>query len=403
MTVISGVFFARMLGAEQYGLYGYTISIITVLTLPVVAGFPNLIIREISKNHIKNRWGSISAIIRWSRLNSLLISTSIVLIFYLIDNYIFDFSGNNKYLYVAIVLVVIKGMVIHQSAILNGLSKPVLSQISVQLLLPVSTFFLALVIDHFYILNALSLIFATILSTTISLCFGTIFIKNEVGSRLKYERLYNIKNWYKALIPFSLISIVTTLNSEIGTVLLGIYSNNESVAFFRVALQSVALIILTISAMNTVLMPKISQNYNAGNISETQVLLTKSVRISAFTSIPIFIILVIFGENLISLFFGDEYLSAYQLIVILSIGQLVNVLSGSVATVLNMSGNEGKTLKKILLSLIINLACMLVFIPAYGNVGAAVSVTLGIIYWNLSLSKDVVKLTGLKAHIFCKL
>ncbi|WP_157938852.1 oligosaccharide flippase family protein, partial [Vibrio sp. 10N.261.52.A1] len=74
-TIVSGIFFARLLGPEEYGKYSLILSIIAISVLPATAGLPELIIREISKYRVGNKCFKLNGILVWSLFFVLVTST----------------------------------------------------------------------------------------------------------------------------------------------------------------------------------------------------------------------------------------------------------------------------------------------------------------------------------------
>jgi O-antigen/teichoic acid export membrane protein len=239
-------------------------------------------------------------------------------------------------------------------------------------------------------------IVASLLAFALSAWYLRKIIKQE--SQIAKPK-YLIKQWHVSLTPFTLMVVIGTLNTELATVFLGWLDTTESVAFFKVAMQGMILIALGLNSINSVIMPQVARLYKQGDLKQTQKLLTHSVRLSSFVSLPIILVLIFFGQFAIDLLYGKEYLSAYTLLVILCVGQAVNVLMGSVGVVLNMTHNEKYSLRALLISLFISVLLLLVLIPIYSAIGAAIAVSAGMIIWNLLLAIDVYRLTGLKAHI----
>jgi O-antigen/teichoic acid export membrane protein len=156
---------------------------------------------------------------------------------------------------------------------------------------------------------------------------------------------------------------------------------------------------LGLTAINAVIMPDIARSYKESDINVTQSLLKKSVRISVIVSLPIIFILYFFGELLILTLFGREYLESYSILVILCIGQVVNVFMGSVGAVLYMTNNENSALKILLLSLIINILLLVILIPLYGAKGAACGISISMVVWNILMAYNVKKLTNLRTWL----
>ena len=116
-------------------------------------------------------------------------------------------------------------------------------------------------------------------------------------------------------------------------------------------------------------------------------------------SLPIILILIFFGELLIVILFGKEYLPAYPILMILCMGQFCNVIMGSVGLVLNMTNNEGSALIIIVSVFFINLISIFILIPLYGEIGAALSVSIGQILINVITAIKVRQKTTLKTWI----
>ncbi|MBU3004205.1 flippase [Paraglaciecola arctica] len=401
LMVISGVVFARYLGAEQFGLYSFALSIVTLATLPVIAGLPNLLVREIANHQLEKNWGLLTGVISWSRWYVFILSILIISCMYIGLNLDFFENSVTSLLWMAVWLIPLRGLLTQKSAVLNGFRQPVLAQLPAQLLVPLVT----LCVLSYYLLfdiewNSRTLVGISILASFIALLLSGFLLSNTMKLHSKkLKSIYTIKNWHRSLIPFTLITFISTLNTELASVLLGWLVSYESVAHFKVAMQAVALISLGLSSINAVIMPNVARYYKQGDLIKTQEILTKSVRLSTFVSLPIILILVFFGEYLIRALFGNEYLPAYPILVILCIGQLVNVLMGSVGLVLKMTNNENKVLKSMLLTLILTVLLLVLLIPFYGNIGAAIAVSIGLVCWNIIMAIDVYKLTKLMPWI----
>lgn len=401
LAVISGVIFARYLGAEQYGVYSYTLSIIALVSLPVMAGFPDLLVREVAKYHLGSKWDSLLGVISWSRWYILISSFIVILgLCFFLDADFFQSDVTNL-LIIFFWLIPLRALLMHQGAILNGFRYYISSQLPERIVIPVITL---IVLCFYFVLdltiNATQLAFISVFSSFFSFLLS-LYLLNKVINKLlkKTKPTYQVKYWSRSLIPFSLITFISTLNVELAFILLGWLDSTESVAYFRIAMHSVILISLGLSSINVVIMPNVVRFYKVGNLHKTQDLLTKSVRLSTLISLPIILVLMFFGDDLISFLFGDEYLESYSILIVLCIGQLVNVIMGSVDLVLNMTGNESKSLKVLLITFSINVLFLFLLIPHFGSLGAAISVSLGMIVSKVLMAIDVWKTTKIKTWI----
>ncbi|MFT5718160.1 MAG: O-antigen/teichoic acid export membrane protein, partial [Oleiphilaceae bacterium] len=82
-------------------------------------------------------------------------------------------------------------------------------------------------------------------------------------------------------------------------------------------------------------------------------------------------------------FFGEEFRVASTALVILALGQFVNIATGSVGYLLSMTGLERKVRDNAFFSAIIGVTLGFVLIPIYGLLGASVATAIAIASQNL--------------------
>jgi O-antigen/teichoic acid export membrane protein len=103
------------------------------------------------------------------------------------------------------------------------------------------------------------------------------------------------------------------------------------------------------------------------------------VRLSA----SLFVFLFFFGEPLLGLF-GPQFASeGKHALWILLIGQTVNLAFGPVGAVMNMWGHEKLMFKFAVWQHVISIVAMAALIPGYGITGAAIGLTVGLIFLNV--------------------
>ena len=289
LIAISGILFARLLGPSEYGQYAYVLSIITLATLPVVAGVPNLLIREVANYQLEEKWGLLSGIISWAQktvlLSSLLVVTCIVAGIYL---EIFK-DEVSALLCFGIWLIPFRGLLVQQGAIINGYRRPVRAQLSSLLFVPVITLtILAIYLAIGVKLDAESALTIMIVASIVAFILSKALLSSVSPEILKgFPREFRIKRWFSSMLPFALVTVLVSFNTELATFFLGWLGSAESVAFFKVAMQATVLISIGLSSVNAIIMPSVARYFKQGDIEKTQNLLTESVRLSTFFSIPV--------------------------------------------------------------------------------------------------------------------
>ncbi len=405
ISVVAGVLFARLLNPEEFGRYSLVLSIMVIATLPVSAGLPQLLVREIAKLRVNQEQSVINGLLKWSTRYVLSISFIVTLAFFVSIKLNFWDARLSGLVLVGALLVPFKGLLARQSAVLNGYHCPERAQLPTLVFAPfVST--LTVIVVYFvvgYTFNAQRLLYVQLAAHCLAFGLSFYLLTKVLDSRGSHkEAKFRVKHWQYSLLPFTVLTIVGTMNNELATVFLGLLGSETDVGYFRVAMQAITLLALGLQAVNTVSGPRIASLYKQGKFEETQKLLTTSVRLSAASSIPFAILLILFSDVLVNLLFGHEYQSAASIIRILCVGQIVNVCMGSVGLVLNMTGNEKLTLKAQFTTLIITIILLVTLIPLFQAKGAAYAVSIGLIIWNVIMAYDVYKTTGFKPWLHIK-
>jgi len=97
------------------------------------------------------------------------------------------------------------------------------------------------------------------------------------------------------------------------------------------------------------------------------------------------LLIFIFLGNHVLMVFGSEYVIAWPVLVVLSIGQFVNVLAGPVGNMLSMAGHERVTAFGVAVSVLVIVGLGLILIPTMGILGAAIATATGMVTWNVLL------------------
>lgn len=402
LTLVIGVLMARSLGPENYGIYAFVLSLITLIALPTHAGLPTLIVRETAKNQLNKNWDLLKGLLKlssgfvWSYSILTVIIVAVVLWFWKEPESI----KTHTFLWALLLLPLIAFEGIRTST-LRGLRWVVSSQIPEQIIRPfITVSILGSILLLGNTIDAVVAMQINVFSVFIAFLIGLLLLAKALPKEISQVKAeYTITPWLVSLLPLSLFSGLNLLDSQVSILLLGFLATNEDVGLFRVAATGAALVSFGLSAVNMALAPQVARLYAAGEIEKLQQVITLSTRVVAVISFPVALIFIFAGENIITLIFGIQYAQAATALAILSVGQLVNASMGSVALVLNMTGHDSKTLVGVIVALVSNISCGLVLIPFYGLIGAAIGYTVSLIIWNILLYYQTRKATGINTFL----
>jgi O-antigen/teichoic acid export membrane protein len=99
------------------------------------------------------------------------------------------------------------------------------------------------------------------------------------------------------------------------------------------------------------------------------------------------------------LLFGREFTRGAAAVVILSIGQIINAMMGSVGVLLLMAGYEREVAIAAAISAALNVLLNLIMIPSLGIAGAALAVAGSLFVWNVLLSVCVHRRLGIHTTV----
>lgn len=134
--------------------------------------------------------------------------------------------------------------------------------------------------------------------------------------------------------------------------------------------------------VNIVVAPRYARLWKEGNIERIQYLAKWSTRGMIAMVLPIVAVIVIWPEKVMGLL-GEGFEEAAVLLMILAVGQFVNVATGSVGYLLNMSGHERDFNRVTLATGPLTIVLAFTLTMKFGVIGAVLATSVGLSIQNL--------------------
>jgi O-antigen/teichoic acid export membrane protein len=178
--------------------------------------------------------------------------------------------------------------------------------------------------------------------------------------------------------------------------MLGSIAGTSSVATYAVASRLADVVAFALAVASSIVAPMIATLYHAGRMEDLQHVLHSAGRWVTLAALVVAVVLVLGPVDFLA-FFGDAYIAASTVLMILVIGQLLNAFAGPVGFLLSMTGKQKESAGILLSGVVINAALNLLLIPRYAELGAAVATAATTIYWNVAMTIFASRKLGLRA------
>jgi O-antigen/teichoic acid export membrane protein len=387
-TILTTIALARLMDLDAFGTYSWVVATLYVLTVPAILGVDRLLVREVAVYLGRGALGNVRGIIR--RAFQLVTATCAVITVIVVLWVWAAGPGADPATATALTIGVLALPAlalawVAQSALI-GLHHVVVGQLSELLLRP--SLLLALVIIAALVSTApIGAPLAAALFTASALAAALIafaLLRRRMSTTLSADLpAYESRQWLAAALGLVMLSGTQFLNSQVGVVMLGTLDQAESAGLYAVAQRGALLVAFPLLALNAALAPTAARLWAGGEVRQLQRLVTLGSRAVLLASVPVALVFVLSGEALLELVFGRSFSAAGQSLAILSLGQIANAATGSVAMLLMMTGNQRRAGFGIAAGLMLNLGLGIVLIPTLHATGAAIAAATGIVVSNL--------------------
>lgn len=121
---------------------------------------------------------------------------------------------------------------------------------------------------------------------------------------------YNIKRHIKPVLVFFAMSCATTIYTNLDSVMLGFLATDTDVGYYAAAVKIKHILVSLITALGTVLLPRVSYYIKQDQMDKFWNVLRKSLRFTLCAAIPFTVFFIIFAKNGIFFLSGDGYVGA---------------------------------------------------------------------------------------------
>ena len=358
-----GLWLARYLGPEQYGIYNYVISLSTIFITIATFGTTEILIKKILESSDR----TLEALKAGFNLRLFL---SVVL-FISLGLYAYFFESNEDiqlYILVSsfalffqpfeVVDSFFGARVMAQKSSVGRMSQLILSSIAkIALILngaPLKWFYFIFVFDAFF--------------------YACLVLWAYLKENANFLRIRSAHGLVKEIIresfPLMVIALTSLMLARFDLVLIGRILNQKEVGFYSAASKTIEIGTLFAVLISLSLYPAIL-NSKKTNYELYMRRMAMFNRLLVFGGIALNVMVFLFAKELITLLFGDKYASSVGVIKLLSLN-ITFISFYQVSFRWYLSENLQRLMMfKAIAAVVVNIGLNLLLIPKYGIVGAA--------------------------------
>jgi O-antigen/teichoic acid export membrane protein len=397
------VVIARLLGAQGMGVYVLALTIATILSVMTRVGLDNTVLRLTASNLVGNNWARVKGVYEQSRWIVIGVSLAVSLVIVLASSWIAQSVFKEPQLALTLrwmsLAILPMALYVLYAQLLKGLKRTgeavIIQSLVVQVLaLPL----LYLLIPRWKEVGAaVAYVIAAYLTWLVAW-----WLWRRATPLL---RTVNTQKDTKELLESSIPLFWSTTFQQVtlwsSTLMLGAFVASDQVGIFGAANRTTLLVSLVLIAVNSISAPKFAALYKEGKLPQLERMTKNSAKLMTLMTLPFAVIFVLFSSNIMKLF-GEQFISGAPLLIILTIGQYINVASGSVGFVLMMTGHERLMRNNMAFCACLNIVLNLILIPLYGTLGAAITSAIVLISQNVIAAVMIRRVLGIWTIPFLK-
>lgn len=368
------IYVAKILGADQYGIFTYALSLVGIFMIFADLGLTNILTRELTRdNPEKSKYLSTAFFVKIGFLITTIILSATF------GPLISKFKEAGPLIILIAIFVATESMRSFLYSITRAQNK-MQTEAGLGILAEIISVIIILIL---FIKNpsAKSLTESFIIGNLIGLFITIFFLRKNLTGIFKNFESKLVKPIIKSSWPFAIMGVFGVFMTNIDSVMIAFWNNPTVLGLYAAAQKPISLLYVLPGFLSISLFPFISRLV-ADSRKDTNNVIEKSSRVSLAIALPIVFGGIILAGPLLRVTFGDEYIGAMLTFQILLL-TLVPSFPGAVFSDVIVAEDRQKIfIKSTALGAISNVILNFILIPKYGIAGSAIATLVAQIVMN---------------------
>ena len=365
LTYFYTIYTARYLGVTEFGVLSFAIAFTGISCLLADLGLSVLTVREVSRNNsLAGKYVG----------NVLAIKTILTIITLVFTAIVINILGYPFKTIVIIYLITLSAIFTSFSNMFNSIFQAFqkMEYISAGKILYSILMFFGILIAVNKNLDIISVSFIYFLASLVVLVYSFyVCVRTFLIPKVEVD-FHFWKDLIKESIPFWMTTVFVIIYFRIDMIMLSMMKGDEAVGWYAASYRLIDGLSLVPAVFMSVMFPVFSKYY-LDSKSSLNFAFEKSLKYLIIISIPIGIGTTLFANEIIMLFYGNEYTPSVAALKILIWASVLSFISWTPATLLN-STNKQRTLMIITsIGAIVNIVLNYLLIPSLSYKGAGIA------------------------------
>lgn len=361
VPLITAPYLSRVFTSKTLGVYAYINSIVSIITTLGMLGLQNYGSRQIAYNRDNKE------IVSYSFSSIFLLR---MLLLFVITVFYIPFCFFSEYkIFFLIQYILILAQFLDISWVFIGFEDLgiVTARNFIAKLVTVIGIFIFIKEDKDLWKYFLIFSFVTFITT-----ITVYFLLNKYIKLKKVSIKESLTHFFPAVKLF-LPQIATLLYLQVDKIMIGKLTNSASqIAYYEYAEKIILIPLAIITALSTVLMPRIANLFINNDYNKIEEYMNKSISFALFLSIPMMFGLIGIAKGLMPWYLGEEYIFSAYAVIILSPLCIFNTISSIFGAQYLTATNQTKVLTiTYYITAVVNIMLNIFLIPKFGYMGAA--------------------------------
>jgi O-antigen/teichoic acid export membrane protein len=379
------IFISRTLGAEEFGAYAYVLGLLNFVRIIVSFDLDLAALRYVSIYNSRGDWSSFRGFVSGSRRFVLVMSMVGAGVCFALALYFRHRLQPSLFYAIAAgcLFLAPASLLSLEAALLQALRSVYGARIPNQFIRPIAMAGVLYFLVRFtqFPPTGSTAILANVVGAIIALVVSFGFMQRRTTDAIRHATpKAHIREWAR----FCLLNLAGSLaylvlSQQADIVIVGSLVGTKDAGLYSAASQISTLVLIGVVAVNQFTSPLLAQFHAEAQDIRLRTLLSRVMILNSSLSVPIITFVVALGPLVLQTF-GPAFVTAYPVILILVVGNLVNATWGALwGDLLTMTGFQ--TESAVLVGIVTSLNLLLTFIltPRLGIVGAASATTAAVL------------------------